>query len=75
MEMTPDVNIHLMDMPVTIPAFVKSNSDGTYSVILNSRLTHERRLEAYQHELLHITSGDYDRTCDADLIELYAHGC
>lgn len=75
MEMTPDVNVHFMDMPATIPAFVKSNSDGSYSVILNSRLTQERLLEAYQHELHHITCGDYDRKCNADFIELYAHGC
>ncbi len=73
MEMTPDVNTLLMDMPVTIPAFVKVNSDNTYSVVLNSRLTQERLLQAYRHELKHIIRGDYDKKYSADLIELYAH--
>lgn len=71
--MTPDVNVLFMDMPARIPAFVKANSDNSYSVILNSRLTHERRMQAYQHEISHIKNGDYDKKCSSDIIELFAH--
>jgi hypothetical protein len=70
---TPDVNVIFVDMPVSIPGFVKANSDTTYTIILNARHTQERRLVAYQHEMEHIINGDYDKKCDADIIEFYAH--
>ena len=71
--MTLDVNVFLADMPVSIPGFAKANPDSTYTIILNSRHTQERRLMAYQHEMKHIINGDYDKKCDADIIEFYAH--
>lgn len=71
--MTPDVNVSIIDMPVSIPAFVKANSDGSYSIVLNARHTRERRLQSYEHELKHIQNGDYDKKCNADIIEFYAH--
>ena len=71
--MTPDVNVRYSDLPATIPAFVKVNCDGSYTIILNSRHTHERHLLSYQHEMNHILNGDYDKKCGADIIEFYAH--
>lgn len=71
--MTPDVNVIFADMPVSIPGFVKANPDTSYTIILNARHTQERRMIAYQHEMKHIINGDYDKKCDADIIEFYAH--
>lgn len=69
---TPNINTLETDLPTTIAAYVVSNSDLSYTIILNARLTFERRMEAYKHELRHIENGDYERR-SADLIELYAH--
>lgn len=71
--MTQDVNTILADMPCSIAAYTIANADTSYTVVLNSRLSHERLLQAYQHELNHINNGDYDKRCSADLIEFYAH--
>lgn len=71
--MTPDVNCCLADMPTTIPAFVVSNADLSYTIVLNARLSHEQHLKSYAHEFYHIMNGDYEKKCSADLIELWAH--
>lgn len=71
--MTPDVNVLLVNLPVSISGFTKANSDGSYTVALNARHTQEKRLRTYKHELCHIENGDYDKKCGADIIEFYAH--
>lgn len=71
--MTPDVNTLEYDLPVSIAGYTISNPDNTYTVVLNARLTFERRMQAYRHEMGHILAGDYDRIVDADLIELHSH--
>ena len=68
-----DVNVTEANLPTSISAYVVSNPDGSYTILLNSRLTWERRKQAYQHELEHIRNGDYERR-SADMIELHAHG-
>lgn len=71
--MTQDINVLLADMPGTIGAYTVSNADLSYTIVLNSRLSYERQLLAYHHEMKHIENGDYDKKCNVDLIECYAH--
>ena len=71
--MTPDVNTLELNLPVTIAGYTVSNADNTYTVVLNSRLTFERRIQAYTHELQHILHGDYDRMVDVGILEFYSH--
>ncbi|MCI9305835.1 MAG: hypothetical protein HFI28_05055 [Lachnospiraceae bacterium] len=71
--MTPDVNTLEYDLPVAIAGYTISNADNSYTVVLNARLTFERRMQAYQHEMEHILTGDYDRKIDADMLELHSH--
>lgn len=61
------------DMPTTIRSFVVSNSDMTFTIMINARIGSEQQLKAYNHEMEHIRNGDYDRHCTVDLIELMAH--
>lgn len=68
-----DVNTIFSDMPGTIAAYTISNADMSYTIVLNSRLNHERQLEAYYHEINHIKNGDYDKKYSTDFIECYAH--
>ncbi len=67
-----DVNTFLLDMDVLIPEHVIANSDGSYTVLINSRLSHERQMEAFSHAMKHIDKNDFEKT-DADNIELNAH--
>ena len=71
--MTPDVNTLEYNLPVSIAGYTVLNADNTYTVILNARLTFERRMQAYRHEMQHILTGDYDRKTDVDILELYSH--
>lgn len=69
-----DINILFADMPTTIRSYVVSNADMSYTIVLNSRLSHEQHVISYQHELKHIHNGDYDKKCNVDMIEVNAHG-
>lgn len=69
-----DINVSMVDLPCSIGAFVVANNDQTYTIVLNSRKSHEQNLKSYLHELAHIKNGDYDKKCGVDLIEIMAHG-
>lgn len=69
--MTQDVNTLFLDMPPRIPAYVVCNADASYTIVINSRLTRERQLKAYHHEMKHIENGDFDKKCAVDMIEYY----
>lgn len=55
------VNVRLLQLPVTIRGFVKENEDGTYTIVLNSRLSYEQNLKTYKHELSHIANNDFQK--------------
>ena len=61
------------DMPTTIKAYTEINSDNTYTIVLNSRLSREQHLLSYYHEMKHIENNDYDKKCDVNIIEFEAH--
>lgn len=65
----------LRDLPSSIDGFTIASNDGWYTIVLNNRLSYERRLQAFNHELAHITHGDFSLTDSADYIEQYAHSC
>lgn len=58
-----EVRTILKDLPVSIKGFVFHDDDGQPVVVLNARLSAEKRLKAYRHELKHIENGEmYDTT-------------
>lgn len=63
--MEDDINIIMCDLPCSI--------DGYYTIILNSRLSHERNMQTYQHELDHINREELGAKSDVDLLEFRAH--
>jgi hypothetical protein len=68
-----NVFVRYIELPATIHSFVVANKDLTYTIVLNSRLSHEQNLISYQHELDHILHGDYEKKCSADFIEINSH--
>ena len=61
--MNEEIRTILQDLPVSVKGFCFHDDDGTPVVVLNSRLSAERRMEAYRHELDHIKNGEmYDQT-------------
>lgn len=56
-----DIQTRLADLPTTIGGYVIKDMDDTYTIILNSKLSYERNLESYMHELSHINNKDYEK--------------
>lgn len=74
--MTPDVNVSIIDFK-NIPGkeMVTENEDGSYTVLINARLSYEGQLQAYKHALRHINSNDFqEQEADVQKIEYNAHG-
>lgn len=73
---TNDVFVELADMPTTVRSFVRANPDGSFNIVINSRLSYESRIARYDHEMRHILNGDYDHDRDESVqtVEARAHG-
>lgn len=71
--MTEDVNVAYLDLPVRVHGFVRQNGDCTCTIVLNSRDSRERNMEAYRHELEHLQRDDFYSDSNVDTIETAAH--
>lgn len=67
------INVIMFALPNTIKSYVIANADQTYTIVLNSNLSHEQNMKSYAHEIDHINNGDYDKKCSVDIIEINAH--
>lgn len=70
--MNEDIRVTVCPLPGRIKEYVVLK-DGYYTIIINECLCAERRYEAYKHALRHILSCDFEKKCDADVIEMWAH--
>ena len=71
--MTPDIHTFIYDLPTDIYSFVRENPDGSYTIIINARLSYEDRARRYKHEIGHIENHDFEKDMTADEIEVMAH--
>lgn len=69
---TPDVNVVLINFPNSGKEMVVPNEDGTYTILINARLSHDSQLKAYAHAMKHITNNDFEKD-NAQAIETIAH--
>ena len=65
------ITARIYPMPGRIRSYTVRKEDY-YTIVVNSNLSEEARLEAYRHEVDHIERGDFDKV-NADLIEIHAH--
>lgn len=70
--MTPVVNCKIIDFPVKGKEMVMPNEDGSYTILINARLSQIGRMKAYEHALKHILNDDFEKD-DIQQIELNAH--
>ena len=71
--LTEAIGVYILDMDHCIDEQVVSNSDGSFSIFINSHLNRERQLLAYQHALEHIAKDDFTKKY-ADEIEKSYNG-
>lgn len=64
---TPDIYMYKTPLPPGVNEMV-TPCDGGYTVYIDSRLSHEKVLEAYKHAVEHINRDDFQKE-DVQLIE------
>lgn len=73
MEIDGTVFVRLVDFPTcACGGMVLLNDDGTHTILLNSRLSHEQNLKSYLHEKNHIEHNDFYRGADVEDMEVEA---
>ena len=70
--MTPDVNVQIMNFPVPGSELVVPNEDGSFTIMINARLSYEDQMKAYAHAMRHITEDDFQKE-NVQEIEAHAH--
>lgn len=70
--MTPDVNCNIINFPNSGNEMVIQNEDGSYTILINSKLSDKGRMKAYQHALKHIQKDDFGKY-NVQEIEYDAH--
>lgn len=54
-----DYFVVFMELPPKIWAFIRLNSDGTYTMYFDPRRSWEQMWDSYEHELWHIIRDDF----------------
>lgn len=62
------IGVHFFNLPARISEQVVCNEDGSYTIIINARLSYEQQMEAYKHAITHIMNDDFSKE-NADEIE------
>ena len=70
--MVPIINCQLIDFPVKGREMVVSNDDGSYTSLINARLSDAGRMAAYEHAMKHILNDDFNKI-NVQKIESKAH--
>lgn len=71
-----EINVFIIDFPygTTARETVTLNEDGSYSIFINARMSHEMQLKAYEHALDHIKNNDFYADRSVQEIEAERHG-
>lgn len=62
----------LLDDACGVPGSVWHNSDGTYTIFIDAKLSHQKQKEVFMHEFDHISRNDFEKI-DVQDIESCAH--
>lgn len=68
-----DINVQILDLPTYIKGHVNTNSDDSYTIFINAKLSTEMQQQVFFHEMDHIKNNDFQKT-DVQAIEAVAHG-
>lgn len=70
--MTPDVNVQILNFPSPGNELVVPNEDGSFTIMINARLSYEDQMKAYAHAMRHIENNDFSKD-NVQGIEAEAH--
>lgn len=66
------INVIVMNLEYGMHEMVTANHDGSYTIFLNARDSHETRVASYSHALRHINNRDFEKH-DVQQIEADCH--
>lgn len=67
------VIIRVIDLPYKVNGLTVKDEEGDYNIYLNARLSDERRVKAFRHELRHIKLGHFYSDFPVDVKEAEAN--
>lgn len=70
--MTQVVNCQIINFPNCGNEMVVENEDGSYTILINAKLSYSGRIEAYKHAMNHINNNDFQKE-NVQEIEFHAH--
>ena len=62
----------VVDMPSGLRGHIETNQDGSYTILINAKLSADTQKQVYKHELHHISNCDFEKF-NCDIIEQKAH--
>lgn len=72
----PDLTLVYVDFPVRGREIVTRNEDGSYTALINSRMSADAQRDAIRHALWHIENDDFDKICVQEIEEeAHYHSC
>lgn len=69
-----DYFVRLVELPLRVEGVTLPNSDGSFSVYINSLLSEDRRAEVLRHELRHIAAEHFYTEMPVEYMERQACG-
>lgn len=66
------INTVVISMEHGMHEMIALNHDGSYTIFLNARDSHERRMESYRHAVRHLERRDFEKS-DVQKIEAENH--
>lgn len=70
--MTPVVNCNIINFPNSGNEMIIKNEDGSYTILINAKLSDRGQVLAYKHALKHIVNEDFEKE-NVQEIERHAH--
>ena len=67
-----NINIIILDDANGVPGSVWHNSDDSYTIFIDGKLSKETQKQVFQHEIKHICGNDFEKY-DVQMIEAEAH--
>ena len=59
--LTEDIGVYFLNMDTAVHEEVHLNTDGSFSIFINVRISHEQQMRAYHHAIKHIMENDFNK--------------
>ena len=65
--LTEAIGVYFLNMDTAVEEEVHPNEDGSFTIFIIARISHERQMHAYHHALRHIMENDFSKDVADDI--------